>query len=296
MTLDFSRRTFLAASGAAAALPLLGPAAASAAQDAPKFTLGTITYNIGASWDLPTLLQVCKTTGFGSVELRTTHAHKVEPDLSAEQRREVRKQCEDAGIRLWSFGTVCEFHSPDAAALTRQIDDCRAFCKLAADLGAKGVKVRPNGVPKGGDPARTFEQIGAALKECGKAAQDHGVEIWVEVHGAVTQNPSSIRAIMDACGHPSVGVCWNSNPTDVKDGSIKESFELLKKDIRSCHINELWSGYPYRELFASLKSIGFDRVTLMECPGVPEAANAKTPEAAIRIMRYYKALWTELCR
>ncbi len=296
MTLDLGRRAFLAASGAAAALPLLGPAPAAAAQEGPKFTLGTITYNVGASWDLPTLLQVCKTTGFGSVELRTTHAHKVEPDLSAEQRREVRKHFEDAGIRPWSFGTVCEFHSPDPAVVAKQIDDCRAFCKLAADLGAKGVKVRPNGVPKGGDPARTFEQIGAALKECGKAAQDHGVEIWVEVHGAVTQNPSSIRAILDACGHPSVGICWNSNPTDVKDGSIKAAFELLRKDIRSCHINELWSGYPYRELFASLKSIGYDRVTLMECPGVPEAANARSPEAAIRFMRYYKALWTELCR
>ena len=101
---------------------------------------------------------------------------------------------------------------------------------------------------------------------------------------------------MDACGHPSVGVCWNSNPTDVKDGSIKEAFELLKKDIRSCHINELWSGYPYRELFTELKAIGYDRVTLMECPGVPEAATAKSPEAAIRFMKYYKALWTELCR
>jgi sugar phosphate isomerase/epimerase len=296
MTLDLSRRGFLAASGTLAGLPFLERGPGDAMQDAPKFKLGTITYNVGATWDLATLLQVCKTTGFGYVELRTTHAHKVEPDLSAEQRREVRKQFEDAGIRLWSFGTVCEFHSADPAVVSRNIEDCRAFCKLAADLGAKGVKVRPNGIPKGADVARTLENIGAALKDCGKAAAEHGVEIWVEVHAAVTQNPSSMRAILDACGHPSVGICWNSNPTDVKDGSIKESFELLKKDIRSCHINELWSGYPYRELFSGLQSIGFDRVTLMECPGVPEAPNAKAPEAAIRFMRYYKALWTELCR
>jgi sugar phosphate isomerase/epimerase len=296
MTLDLGRRGFLGAGGALAGLPFLGAGPTEAAQEAAKFKLGTITYNVGATWDLGTLLYVCRTTGFGYVELRTTHAHKVEPDLSAEQRREVKKQFDDAGVRLWSFGTVCEFHSADPAVVRRNIEDCRAFCKLAADLGAKGVKVRPNGVPKGGDLARTLEAIGAALKECGKAAADHGVEIWVEVHGAVTQNPPSMRAIMDACGHPSVGVCWNSNPTDVKDGTVKESFDLLKKDIRSCHINELWGGYPYRELFAGLRSIGYDRVTLMECAGVPEAANAKTPDAAIRFMRYYKALWTELCR
>jgi sugar phosphate isomerase/epimerase len=293
---DLSRRGFLAASGALATLPCLGSGPAEASQDAPKFKLGTITYNIGATWDLATLIQVCKTTGFGYVELRTTHAHKIEPGLGEDRVKEVKKQFEDSGVKLWSFGTVCEFHSPDRAVVARNIEDCRAFCKLAADLGAKGVKVRPNGVPKGADLARTLESIGVALIECGKIAAEHGVEIWVEVHGAVTQEPRNIRAIMDACGHPSVGVCWNSNPTDVKDGSIKESFDLLKKDIKSCHINELWSGYPYRELFAGLKSIGFDRVTLMECAGVPEAAGAKAPDAAIRYMRYYKALWTELCR
>ena len=167
---------------------------------------------------------------------------------------------------------------------------------MAADLGAKGVKVRPNGIPKGADLAKTLDQIGKALQDCGKAAAEHGVEIWVEVHGAVTQNPPNMRTILDACGHSAVGICWNSNPTDVKDGSIKEAFDLLKKDLRSCHINELWSGYPYRELFAGFKAIGYDRVTFMECAGVPEAANPKTPEAAIRFMRYYKALWTELCR
>ena len=296
MAFDLNRRGFLAASGLLAGAPLLGAMPPEARSEPPKFQLGTISYNIGATWDLATLLQACKTTGFSMVELRTTHAHKVEPDLSAEQRRDVKKQIEDSGVRLWGFGSVCEFHSPQPEVVKKNIDDCRAFCKLAADLGAKGVKVRPNGVPKGAELSKTLDQIGKALQECGKAADEHGVEIWVEVHGAVTQNPPNMRAIMDACGHKSVGVCWNSNPTDVKDGSIKEAFELLQKDIKSCHINELSSGYPYRELFASLKAIGYDRVTLMECAGVPEAAGSKNPDAAIRFMRYYKSLWTELGR
>jgi sugar phosphate isomerase/epimerase len=296
MTFDVNRRGFLASAGFLAGAPLFGASVPEAQAEPPKFQLGTISYNIGATWDLATLLHACKATGFGMVELRTSHAHKVEPDLSPDQRREVKKQIEDSGVRLWGFGSVCEFHAPQPEVVKKHIDDCRAWCKLAADLGAKGVKVRPNGIPKGAEVSKTLDQIGRALQECGKAAEEHGVEIWLEVHGAVTQNPPHIRSIMDACGHKSVGVCWNSNPTDVKDGSIQEAFDLLKKDIRSCHINELSSSYPYRELFASLKSIGYDRVTLMECAGVPEAAGAKTPDAALRFMRYYKALWTELCR
>ena len=96
MTLDLDRRGFLAASGALAGFPWGGGTAASP-KEPTNFKLGTITYNVGATWDVPTLLQVCKTTGFGYVELRTTHAHKVEPDLPADQRRDVRKQFEDAG-------------------------------------------------------------------------------------------------------------------------------------------------------------------------------------------------------
>jgi len=291
-----NRREFLGSAGALAALPALSAPRAEARQDGPKFKLGTISYNIAADWDLATLLKACKATGFESVELRTTHAHKVEPGLTADQRRDVKKQIEDSGIRLWGFGSVCEFHAPDPAVVRKHVEDCRAFCKLAQDLGAKGVKVRPNGLPKGVEPARTLEQIGKALAECGAIAADHGVEIWVEVHGGGTALPSNMRTMMDHCGHKSVGVCWNSNPTDLKDGSIKEAFDLLKKDIKSVHINELWNGYPYRDLFAGLKSIGYDRVTLMEVAGVPEAAGAKEPANGLRFMRYYKALWTELAR
>jgi sugar phosphate isomerase/epimerase len=295
---SLGRREFIASAGALAGSPWV-PAPRPEPRplpEEPAFKLGTITYNIGARWDLGTLLRACKATRFEYVELRTTHAHKVEPALGPEERRGVRRQFEDAGLHLWSFGTVCEFQSPDPAILKQQIEECRAFCQLARDVGARGVKVRPNGLPKGVEPQKTLDQIGGALAECGKAAADCGVEIWVEVHGNGTQIPSNIRTILDRCAHKSVGACWNSNPTDVKDGSIREAFELLKKDLRSCHINELWSGYPYRELFTGLRSIGYDRVTFMEVAGVPEEPGAAEPAAAQRFMRYYRALWTELSR
>src|SRR5947208_1887172 len=82
---------------------------------------------------------------------------------------------------------------------------------------------------------------GVELQECGKSADAHGVEIFLEVHGGTTQNPPNIRTILDHCGHPRVGACWNSNPTDLLNGSVKTNFELLAPDIKSCHINDLWS-------------------------------------------------------
>ena len=252
--------------------------------------LGLVTYNIARDWDLPTLIEKCKAVGIEGVELRTTHAHGVEPSIGKAERREVRRRFEDSGIVLWGLGSVCEYHYADPAIVREHIEMTKAFVMLAEDLGAKGVKVRPNRlqIAEGVPEEKTLEQIGLALRECGQFAAEHGIEIWLEVHGQDTQHPPRIRKILDICSHPSVGACWNSNPPDIKDGSVKEYFELLQPDIRSCHINELWyPGYPWREFFSLLKESNYDRFTLIEIQGNPDEE---------RLLHYYRALWLELTR
>jgi sugar phosphate isomerase/epimerase len=289
-----TRRAFLATASLAALAPR--PAGADEKRDAVrKYRLGLVTYNVAATWDLPTLLKVCQAVGISPVELRTTHKHGVEPTLTREQRKEVRKRFADAGVEVWGCGTTCEFHSPKAAEVAKQIETCKRFVELVADIGGKGVKVRPNSLPRGVPVEKTLEQIGKSLIPCGKAAADAGVEIWVEVHGRGTAHPPHIKTIMQHCGHPRVGLTWNSNATDVKNGSVKEYFELLRPWVRSCHINDLYKdhkgAYPYRELFRLFRQSGYDRATLIEVGKV-----WKDPDTGAEFLRYYKALWHELSR
>ena len=143
--------------------------------------LGLVTYNLAPKWDLATIIKNCRAAGFEGVEFRTTHAHGVEPSLSAEQRREVKQRCADGGLTIWGLGTACEFHSPDAEVVRRQVAACGEFVKLAADIGARGVKVRPNALPKEVPVHKTLEQIGKSLAACGKVAGDLGVEVWLDV-------------------------------------------------------------------------------------------------------------------
>ncbi|HEY3788711.1 MAG TPA: TIM barrel protein [Urbifossiella sp.] len=288
---SLSRRSFLAAAGAA--IVPVAHAPGSFASGSQKFKLGLVTYNVPANWDLPTILKVCREVGIAAVECRTTHKHGVEPKLSATERTEVRKQFADSGVVFWGCGSTCEFHSDDPAVVKKNIETCKQFIGLVHDLGGTGVKVRPNGVPKGADPQKTFEQIGAALIECGKAAKNSGIEIWVEVHGAVTAVPKNVKAIMDACGHPSVGLTWNSNPTDLDEKkSIVPAFDLLKPWIGSCHINDLSNDkkgvYPYRELFKLLRGIGYDRYTMCEVGKTYDVAEGT------RFLKEYKKQWDEL--
>lgn len=289
-----SRRAFLHNAGlvtGAAAIPAVAQVQAQPPAPAPRrYSLGIVTYNIAATWDVATILNVCRAVGLSAVELRTTHAHGVEPTLNAQQRTDIRNRFADAGVQIWGCGTTCEFHSPNQATVQQNINTCRSFIQLVRDLGGRGVKVRPNGLPQGVPVAQTLQQIGTALRTCGMDAAQAGVEIWVEVHGNGTDQPQNVQTFMQHCNHPSVGITWNSNAADVQNGSIQASFQLLRPWIKSVHIHDLYENYPYAQLFRLLREMNYDRVTLAEMPGMPNVASAE------RLMRYYKGLWHELSK
>jgi len=247
--------------------------------------LGLVTYQMAKDWDLPTILGNCQAAAFEGVELRTGHAHGVEPTLNRSQRAEVRRMFSGSPVQLVGLGSVCEYHSPDRAELRRNIEQTKRFVDLAADLGAGGVKVRPNALVEGVRPEQTLEQIGTALRECGRYASGNGVQIRLEVHGRGTQRVASIRSILDICAQPNVVACWNSNAQEVVNGSIASDFALLAGRIGLVHTRDMWAeGYPWRELFGLLKESGYDGFTLIE--GDPT-------DRPIEDMKRQRAMWEE---
>ena len=247
--------------------------------------LGFVTYQIGADWDIPTLIRMCTATGYSGVELRTTHAHGVELALSAVERSDVRKTFADSGVEIAGLGSAFEFHGTDPTVVRENVEGAIAYAKLAADLGCPGIKVRPNGLQTEAGIAaeRTLEQIGLALRDCARAAADVGVAVRIEVHGRETQQPSRMRTIIDHADHENAYICWNSNPGEAVNGSIDDAYELLRHKIGLVHITELHNAaYPWRDLFSKLRGDGYTGYTLAEIPGNPDGE---------RILRYYRALW-----
>lgn len=245
--------------------------------------LGIVTYNIARDWDLPIILSRLEKLGYGGVELRTGHAHKVEVNLTKAQREEVRKRFEDSPLELAGLGSAFEYQTTEPAVLRQNINGTKEYVRLAHDIGAPVVKVRPNGLPNGANLDQTLRQIGRALHEIGEDAAGLGIEIRVEVHGAVTQELKHFARILDYADHPNVYACWNSNPTDVIDGSVKETFALVAPRVREVHLRDLFdASYPWRELFALLANQSYAGYTLAEIPDSPD------PE---RVLRYFKALW-----
>jgi sugar phosphate isomerase/epimerase len=280
-----NRRDFL---GSLAVAPLLPDVRSSqgrgSSPDRRPLKLGTVTYNIAKDWDVPTLIKNLSETGFEAVELRTTHKHGVEIALAPAARAEVRKRFEDSPVKIGGLGTICEYHSPDPAVLRRNVEETKEWVKLAHDIGSPGLKVRPNGLPKEVPEEKTLEQIGKALAECGRAAEDAGVKIQLEVHGEGTSRLPRIRKILDYGGnHPGVRVCWNSNPTDLVDGGFESNFRLVRNQIGQIHLRDLFvEEYPWRQLFGSLSEMKFDGYCFAE---IPESTDP------VRVLKYFRALF-----
>ena len=250
--------------------------------------LGLVTYNLAKEWDCEAIIEHCSAAGFEGVELRTTHAHGVEVTLSQDDRKRVRALFESSPVALCGLGSAFEYHSVDPEELRRQIEGTKAYAALAADVGAPGIKVRPNGLPEEVPEDQTLQQIAASCRECAQFAADLNVEIRLEVHGRGTADPEKIRHILDLADHPNLAACWNSNQNEVKDGSVADAFASLKGRIGLVHMRDLClPDYPWEEMIQLLKSSGYEGFCLAEIPGSPE------PE---RIMRYYSALWRAYSR
>jgi sugar phosphate isomerase/epimerase len=225
----------------------------------------------GFDWDLPTLISDCEKTGYRGVELRTQHAHKVEINLTPAQRAEVRKRFADSSVKCVGYGSNFEFHSPDPKQLRENIEQAKEYIRLCKDIGATGLKVKPNDLPAEVSKEKTIAQIGASLNELGKYARDFGQLIRVEVHGNLTQELPNMKAIFDHVTEPNVLINWNCNDQDLLPPGLEWNFNMVKKWLGdTVHVRELNIGdYPYQQVFDLLTGIDYKGWILLEARTEP---------------------------
>ncbi len=233
--------------------------------------LGLVTYQWGKDMTLPELISACERTGYTGVELRTEHAHAVEVNLSKKEREEVKKRFEDSRVTCVGYGSNYEYHSPDPAELKKNIDGTKAYIELCKDIGATGLKVKPNTLPEGVAREKTIAQIASSLNEVGKYAQDFDQLIRVEVHGRITQELPVMKEIFDQVTESNVVICWNSNDTDLKDPGLEANFEMVKPWIGDTTHCRAFSetNYPFEKLFGLLKGAGYKGWILLEAHSDP---------------------------
>lgn len=268
-----SRRVFLQKSlVAGVGLSLIDPISVQAMLRKSKMKLGLVTYQWGKDWDLPTLIANCEKAGFMGLELRTQHAHGVETSLSASQRADVKKRFADSPVSCVGYGSNYEYHNTDQAAVRENIEGTKAYLKLCHDIGATGIKVKPNGLPEEVSREHTIAQIAASLNEVGQYAGDLGQVVRVEVHGKESQKIPNMKAIFEQVIEKSVKICWNCNDQDLLPPGLEANFHSVEKWLGdTVHIRELNVGeYPYASLMKLLVKMDFEGWILLEARTEPE--------------------------
>jgi len=276
MSKNYSRRSFITSAAASTAILALPGFAVSSENKRKKgdFTLnpnplklGLMTYMVGSKWDIGTIIKNCTEARFEHVQLRTTHAHGVEVTLTPGQRTDVKKRFADAGLAI-SLASAFQYHYTDPAELRKNIEGTKQYLQLAADVGALGIRVFPNAVPKEEDPAREkiLAQIGKSVSECATTGFNLGVQLRLEEHGQGTANIPVIRKILDYADNPNVYIIWNNADSDYtgkglpkgyEGMSLEDQFNLVKGRIGNVHLRELYTDYPWRKLFSLLSESGY---------------------------------------
>ncbi|MFC5829079.1 sugar phosphate isomerase/epimerase family protein [Nonomuraea insulae] len=205
-------------------------------------------------------IEIAAGHGCQGLELRLHPDTGVHAGLSAAERASVRERVEGAGLEiaaLAGYVGVCE-PGPDEPVVEALIADLR----LAADLGAPGVRV----FPRGGDPS-----VGARrLKAVSGTADDLGRRVLVETHDEMATG-AAVAALLAEAGCPgTTGALWDLLHPWRHGEQPAESLAVLGPYLAYVQIKDavsaqdttpvpMWTGsVPLDEAGELLRAAGYD--------------------------------------
>lgn len=189
------------------------------------------------------VLELAKGNNFTGLELRTADDEFTHVGLTAAERRELRTRIEDAGLEILAVNSYIGLCAVEEQPL-------EAHLELAADLGARGVRVFPGDDPDRTDSPstdspspgeiRALDRVTSAPKESRILLETH------DSHSAAHKMSRLCRLLdAEAPGH-GVKVIWDSAHTWSHGETPAEAFELLKPWIDFIQIKDEDSSKDYK--------------------------------------------------
>jgi sugar phosphate isomerase/epimerase len=207
------------------------------------------------------------------VEMKS--AHKVELELDAAQRREVKKRFAGSPVKVVGLATGERFDSPDPAKLAASVEKAKRYAELCHDIGGNGIRVFPNDFQKGMPQEATIAQVAKSLREVARAAAGVGQQVRLENHGSAGRL-TTLKLIMDQVPEKNVVVKLNSDVKDAVDGAFEKNFNLVKGRLGdTLHAHDVLTGaFPYQQQVDLLIDAGWAGWWLPEMDGKPKDAMA----------------------
>lgn len=201
--------------------------------------------------DLPEVITLARESGCTGVELRAAIDEVIHPGLTDDQRAAMRNDLEDAELRVLSIASYVRICGEEDVEV-----DLAEHLRLAADLGADGVRVFPGDTDREGsaDELTAGERMALdRLEAASPLAKELGVLILVELHdshSAGARLARLLRAVDERLGdqHP-VRVIWDAAHSWRAGETPAQTIELLRPWIAYLQVKDTDSTNGFKPVF-----------------------------------------------
>ncbi|HWQ14027.1 MAG TPA: sugar phosphate isomerase/epimerase family protein [Roseiflexaceae bacterium] len=159
----------------------------------------------------------------------------------------LRREAEDAGVRLVMLATYSDFTQPDAAERARQVEDVRAWVEAAARLGASFLRLTAGQAHPGVAEADGLAWAAAGLTACLDEAAAAGVTLLYENHvrGAVwsandfTQPAARFLEVVRRTAGSGLRILFDTaNPLALGDDPLA-LLEQVRERVGAVHLSDI---------------------------------------------------------
>lgn len=184
-------------------------------------------------WEIEKIVEFAKKSDYDGVEIRVDegHKHDISSKSSQETRQYVRKLFVDNGLEIPCIATSVGFGYSDPTVRRQNIDHAKANLDLAADLGAKVVRIFANGrIPALTDESADY--IAQAFDEVGEYSKELGVCPMLECGHDIIKSAVEADQIIKRVKTSNFCVLWNHSEMD------ETTFNLLRSHVRHFHVHD----------------------------------------------------------
>jgi len=195
-------------------------------------------------WSFETILNFADENGYDGIELRgilrQLDLTKCPEFNSKENIIASRKLVERKKVKIIDLGSSAYLHYADPTERKKNLDEAKSFIQLAEQLGCPNIRLFPKDFPKEQERNETLDLIVKGLRELGDYAANTGVTVLLITYGSVVDSTDTIEKIMQAVGHPNVGIGWDvANMYFATKEWPPDVYARLKKYIRIIHVKDL---------------------------------------------------------
>ena len=187
---------------------------------------------------LQEIIKLAKLYGYTGFEPRveSNHRHKIELDLNAAGRRDVKQIMQDSGIELCCLAIGTNYVNPQT--IQEELDKTRMYLELASDIGASRLRVFGGNLAEEMSREEARTNLATALSELAPEASARAISICLETHDGWC-NPYHVAEVMKLVNQSSIAVNWDvMHPVRAGGASMTEAFEVLRPWIKHTHVHD----------------------------------------------------------